>query len=97
MVNLRRIALIALALILIFTGAPSKAQTVNNNQQVFKLPVQYGDTLINLFGNDWEKVYDQNCDCLFRADDEYVSSPDFLVEGAVLQISTDVYLTHSNG
>jgi LPXTG-motif cell wall-anchored protein len=54
--------------------------------------VTKGDTYINLFGPGWEKAYRQNKVTLMRAG-RAVSSPDILVEGSILTVTSDVDLT----
>ena len=98
MSNTRRLALVLL--LCMFAPKLTLAQTSDGSMAVagtatpegFNLRVMEGDTLLNLFGNDWEKVYRTNCAGLFR-DGAYVSSPTFLVEGAVLWVSNDTYLS----
>jgi len=55
--------------------------------------VEKGDTLLNLFGPDWQKAYDQNRITVIR-NGHPVQSPDILVEGMVLQVSADTMLTN---
>jgi hypothetical protein len=54
--------------------------------------VAKGDTYINLFGPDWEKAYRQNKVTVMRAGHP-TSSPDILVEDAILTVTNDVELT----
>jgi hypothetical protein len=54
--------------------------------------VTKGDTYINLFEPGWEKAYRQNKVTLMRAG-RAVSSPDILVEGSILTVTSDVDLT----
>lgn len=54
--------------------------------------VERGDTFSNLFGPDWQKAYEQNKVTVFRRGSP-VNSPDVLVEGMVVRVSSDVSLT----
>ncbi len=54
--------------------------------------VERGDTFTNLFGPDWQKAYEQNKVTVFRREVP-VTSPDVLVEGMVVRVSSDVSLT----
>lgn len=54
--------------------------------------VERGDTFTNLFGPDWQKAYEQNKVTVFRREAP-VTSPDVLVEGMVVRVSSDVSLT----
>lgn len=54
--------------------------------------VERGDTFSNLFGSDWQKAYEQNRLTVFRRG-RPVTSPDILLEGMVVRVSSDVGLT----
>jgi hypothetical protein len=77
--------LIATAATLAAVGAPP------NNKPVM-LRVEHADTLLNLFGQDWEKAFLQNQITIIRGG-KPVLSPDILVEGQVLRVSADTHLT----
>jgi hypothetical protein len=51
-----------------------------------------GDTFGNLFGPDWQKAFDQNQTTVIR-NGKPVTSPDILLEGAILHVGGDVRLT----
>lgn len=51
-----------------------------------------GDTFQGLFGKDWQRAWEQNRMTVIRKGKPLVS-PDILVEGAVLPVTDDVYLT----
>jgi hypothetical protein len=73
------------------------AQTSGNDTagEDLQLPVQSGDSLTNLFENDWRKVYTTNCNSLFKFGDpqEDGAMPILLIPGTVLTVPNDTYLT----
>ena len=54
--------------------------------------VEYGDTFTNLFGSDWQKAYEQNKLTVLRKG-RPITSPDILIEGMIVRVSSDVGLT----
>jgi hypothetical protein len=54
--------------------------------------VEHGDTFTNLFGSDWQKAYEQNKLTVFRRG-RPITSPDILIEGMIVRVSSDVGLT----
>jgi hypothetical protein len=79
----------ALSVVLMLASLASGAA---GQQARISLKVKAGDTFTNLFGADWEKAYRQNRVILFR-NGKPVSSPDLLIEGTIVRVSSDVGLT----
>jgi len=65
-------------------------------QQSVRTPVvlraERGDTYLNLFGTDWQKAFRQNRITVIR-DGRPLVSPDILVQGQILQVTGDTFLT----
>lgn len=65
-------------------------------QQPASMPVvlraEPGDTYFNLFGADWQKAFRQNRITVIR-EGRAIVSPDILVEGQILQVTSDTLLT----
>src|SRR5437868_2563845 len=79
------LAAAVMALALLQVARADETRTVS-------LRVERGDTFLNLFGSDWQKAYEQNRLTVFRQG-RPVTSPDVLVEGMVVRVSSDVALT----
>jgi hypothetical protein len=63
-------------------------------QPAVQLHVQPGDSLTNLFGNDWREVYQLNqCECRFASEINDANDPNFIIAGSSLTVPTDVHLT----
>jgi hypothetical protein len=71
------------------------AQTTSPDPQLtIQLHVQPGDSLTNLFGSDWQEVYQLNrCECRFASYINDANDPNFIFAGSSLAIPPDVHLT----
>jgi hypothetical protein len=90
-----RLAITALLLTWI-CGAPiaAAAQSGPPGAAATQFRVAVGDTLLNLFGDDWRKVYDLNrCGCRFSPFISDANDPNFMYAGSSLTVPTDVHLT----
>jgi hypothetical protein len=81
----------AMAIMAVLAGIAAIASAAESQGKV-SLRVEAGDTLISLFGPDWQKAYQQNKVAVMRQGVP-VTSPDILVEGMIVTITPDVYLT----
>jgi hypothetical protein len=82
-------AIILLTLTFTVLGASTVQQPANTP---VVLRAERGDTYLNLFGNDWEKAFRQNRITVVRGRRPLVS-PDILVQGQILQVTGDTFLT----
>ena len=79
----------ALLLVIAATTSTTAAEPQPGTQVVFR--AERGDTFGNLFV-DWQKAFDQNRTTVIRHG-KPVTSPDILLEGAILHVAGDVRLT----
>jgi hypothetical protein len=86
---MRRKRTAALAAVLVLASALAARA---NEPAGVSFRVERGDTFTNLFGPDWQKAYEQNRVTVFRQG-RPVNSPDVLVEGMVVRVSSDIVLT----
>ena len=95
MLKLFGVCVISLVMVCGLNGAPAMAQTSDDagTQGDLLFPVQAEDSLTNLFGADWQRVFNNNCSCHFRDWEGDASSPNFLLVGTVLKVPDDTYLT----
>lgn len=63
-----------------------------NKSPSISFRVEKGDTFSNLFGSDWQKGYQQNRITIFRRG-RPLTSPDIMIEGMVVRVSSDVALS----
>lgn len=77
-------------LVMVAITSATAAEPYPDAQIVFR--AEHGDTFGNLFGADWQKAFDQNQTTVIRNGNP-VTSPDILLEGAILHVSADVRLT----
>lgn len=85
---MKMMPLALLVMAAITAGAPGEPQP--SAQIVIR--AEHGDTFGNLFGADWQKAFDQNRTTVIRKG-KPVTSPDILLEGAILRVTGDVRLT----
>lgn len=78
------LAALVMALTLLSAARADEPRTIS-------FRVERGDTFTNLFGSDWQKAYEQNKLTVFRKG-RPITSPDILIEGMVVRVSSDVGL-----
>jgi hypothetical protein len=66
--------------------------STQEKKNVVALRVEASDTYINLFGNDWERVWKAN-KIYVRRGGQLITSPDVLISGSIITVTRDVHLT----
>ena len=85
---------VVLMVLALCSVATSRAQSTGSVPATgsYLLPVEHGDSLLELFGPSWQSVYERN-KSLFRAGNAAVPSPNCLIAGTLLEVPSTVLLT----
>lgn len=82
----------AIVLSAALTGVASANELAKGSNNILIIRAEKGDTFANLFGQDWQKAYQENKMTVIRRR-KPVTSPDILIEGCLIRVSSGMHLT----